>query len=142
MPDDDQISSLIICPKEAPPQGVLFIHKRISEVKAPSRRQWNYITGKGSYFPLPESVKESEARFPQLGSDWNDKVRYVYVAPTAEVELFEDPGFGGRSLSLPYPKSGQETFFDLSSFGFYDLKKSPPGFISSLMVRTRESSKK
>jgi hypothetical protein len=141
MPDDDQISSLIVCLRDAAPQGVLFIQKRISEVKTPSRRAWHYITGKGKFCPLPESEGESEARFTQLDKDWNDQVRYVYVSPAVEAELFEDPGFGGKSLSLPSPDAGHQTFFDLSAFGLFDLKKTPPGVISSLIIRTRGSKK-
>jgi hypothetical protein len=142
MPDDDQISSLIVGPKGAPPHGVLFIHKRLSEVKGPARRVWHYITGKGSFFPLPESERELEARVPQVPAEWDDRVRYVYVSPTVAVELFEDPGLQGRSLSLPPPNGGQEAVFDLRAFGFYDPKKSPPGVVSSLIVHTREIRKK
>jgi hypothetical protein len=142
MPDDDQIASLIVCPTEEPPQGVLFIQKRISEVKTPSQRPWHYITGKGIFFPLPESERESEAKFPRLAGDWNNKVRYIYVAPAVEADLFENPEFSGRPLSLPGPEAGQQTVFDLNTFGFYNPKKSPPGVISSLIVRTRGSSKK
>jgi hypothetical protein len=138
MPDDDQISSLIVGPKGAPPCGVLFIHKRLSEVKAPARRAWHYITGKGSFFPLPESERELDARFPQVPAEWDDRVRYVYVSPIVAVELFEDPGLHGRSLTLPPPDGGQGAVFDLRALGFYDPKKTPAGVISSLIVRTRE----
>jgi hypothetical protein len=138
MPDDDQISSLIVGPRGVPPHGVLFIHKRLSAVKAPAHGAWHYITGKGSFFPLPESERESDARFPQVPAEWDDRVRYVYVSPTVAVELFADPGLQGRSLSLPPPDRGQETVFDLRAFGFYDPKKSPPGIVSSLIVRTRK----
>lgn len=142
MPDDDQISSLILGPRGEHPHGVLFIHKRLSEVKAPARGAWHYITGKGSFFPLPESERELEARFPQVPAEWDDKVRYVYVSPTVAAELFEDPGLQGRSLSLPPPNGGQGAVFDLFAFGLYDPKKSLPGVISSLIVRTREIRKK
>jgi hypothetical protein len=142
MPDDDKIASIIVCPKEEPPQGVLFIQKRSSEVKTPSQRPWHYITGKGIFFPLPEAEKESEAKFPRLAKEWNNKVRYVYVSPAVETDLFDEAEFSGPSLSLPYPEAGQQTVFDLISFGFYDPKKTPPGVISSLTVRTRGSSKK
>ncbi len=142
MPDDDQISSLIVGPRDAPPQGVLFIHKRLSEVKAPADGAWHRVTGKGSFFPLPESERDLEARFPQVPAEWDDKVRYVYVSPTAAVELFEDPGLRGRSLSLPPPNAVRQAVFDLRGFGFYDPQKSPPGVISSLIVRTREIRKK
>lgn len=142
LPDDDQISSLIVCPKEEPPQGVLFIQKRLSELKNLPQRSWNYITGKGIFFPLPESEKEPQAKFPRMAGDWDGRARYVYISPAVEVELFDGPEFTGRSLSLPVPGSGQQTVFDLSSFGFSDPKKSPPTAISSLVVRTRGINKK
>jgi hypothetical protein len=63
MPDDDQISSLIVCPREEPPQGVLFIQKRLREIKNLPKSSWHYITGKGIFFPLPESDKETTAKF-------------------------------------------------------------------------------
>jgi hypothetical protein len=138
MPDDDQICSLIVGPKGVPPYGVLFIHKRLSEVKAPASRVWHYITGDGSFFPLPESERELEVRFSKMPAKWDDRVRYVYVSPSVQTELFEDPGLKGRSLSLPPPDPGQEVVFDLRAFGFYDPKKSPPGVISSLIVRARK----
>ena len=136
MPDNDQISSLLVCPKEVSPQGVLFIQKRISEIKTSSKRPWHYITGKGIFFPLPESARESEAKFPLVAPDW-DKVRYVYVAPGVEAEFFSDPDFKGRSLSLPCADCGPQTVFDLQSFGFYDARK-PLGVISSLSVKALE----
>lgn len=139
MPDDDQISSLLVCPEESVPQGVLLIQKRIGEVKKTSRRAWSYITGEGRFFPLPEAATESESRFPQLTADWCDQVRFVYVAPGVETELFADPEFGGRSLTLPGPEADHRSFFDLTSLGFYDPKKKPPGVISSLLVRARSS---
>jgi hypothetical protein len=138
MPDDDQISSLIVGPRGAPSEGVLFIHKRLSEVKTPARGAWHYITGKGSFFPLPETEREWEAKFPQVPAEWDDRVRYVYVSPTVAVDLFEGPGMQGRSLSLPPPNGGHQTVFDLQAFGFYDSKKTPRGVVSSLIVRTRE----
>lgn len=142
MPDDDQISSLIVGPRGEPPQGVLFIYKRLSEVKAPPRGAWHYITGKGCFFPLPESERELEAKFPQVPAEWDDRVRYVYVSRTVAVELFEDQWLQGRSLSLPPPNGGQEAVYDLRDFGFYDPQKSPPGVVSSLIVRTKEIKKK
>jgi hypothetical protein len=142
MPDDDQISSLIVGPKGVPPSGVLFIYKRLSEAKASTRWAWHYITGKGSFFPLPESEPKLDARFAKVPAEWDDRVRYVYVSPTVAVELFEDPGLRGRSLSLPPPHSGQQAVFDLRAFGFYDPQKSPAGIVSSLIVRTREIRKK
>lgn len=137
MPDDDQIASLIVCPKNEPPQGVLFIQKRLSEVKAPAPRQWHYLTGRGVFFPLPESKQEVEAGFAQVGPEWNDQVRFVYVAPGVETELFVDPEFKGSSLSLPPPVKGTQTVFDLSQYGFYNPKKKPAGVISSLKVKAR-----
>jgi len=142
MPDDDQICSLIVGPREEPPYGVLFIHKRLSKAKASARRAWTQITGKGSFFPLPESERELEAGFPQVPAEWDDRVRYVYVSPNVAVELFEDPGLQGRSLSLPPPNGGQQIVFDLRGFGFYDPQKSSAGVVSSLIVRTREIRKK
>ncbi len=126
----------IVCPKEASPQGVLFIQKRISEIKTSSKRPWHYITGKGIFFPLPESARESEAKFPLVSPDWN-QVRYVYVSPGVEAEFFSDPDFQGRSLSLPCADCGPQPVFDLQTFGFYDARKSP-GVISSLSVRALE----
>jgi hypothetical protein len=133
MPDDDHISSIIVCPKEISPQGVLFIQKRISEIKTSAKRPWHYITGKGVFFPMPESARESEAKFPLVAPDW-DKVRYVYVAPGVEATLFSNPNFSGKSLSLPCADCGPQTVYDLQSFGFYDAGKSPGG-VSSLSVR-------
>ena len=142
VPDDDQISSLMVCPRGEPPYGVLFIHKRLSKAKASARRAWTQITGKGSFFPLPESERELEAGFPQVPAEWDDRVRYVYVSPNVAVELFEDPGLQGRSLSLPPPNGGQQIVFDLRGFGFYNPQKSSAGVVSSLIVRTREIRKK
>jgi hypothetical protein len=135
MPDNNQISSLIVCPKDVAPQGVLFIQKRISEIKTSSKRPWHYITGKGIFFPLPESAGESEAKFPLVAPDW-DKVRYVYVSPGVEAEIFSGPDFKGRSLSLPCADCGPQTVFDLQSFGFYDARK-PLGVIPSLSVKAQ-----
>jgi hypothetical protein len=142
MPDDDQISSLIVSPKHVPPQGVLFIYKRLSEAKASGSMAWHYITGKGSFFPLPESKLDLEVKFPKVPAEWEDRVRYVYVSPSVSVELFEDPGLKGRSLSLPPPNHGREVVFDLRAFGFYNPQNSPPGIVSSLIVRARETKKK
>jgi len=133
MPDNDQISSLIVCSKEDPPQGVLFIQKRLSEIKTSSARPWHYITGQGIFFPLPESARETESAYP-LVSPGSDKVRYVYVSPGAEAKLFTESEFKGKSLSLPSPNSGPQTVFDLSTFGFFDVSKSPSGVISSVKV--------
>jgi hypothetical protein len=137
MPDDDEISSIIVCSKEEPPQGVMFIQKRIGEMKTSSERPWHYVTGKGIFFPLPESLQEHEARFPAVAEDWQ-KVRYVYVSPAAEADLFKGSDFKGDVLSLPGPGGGQQSVFDLSRFGFYDPKKSPAGIVSSLIVRTKK----
>jgi hypothetical protein len=136
MPDNDQISSLIVCSREDPPQGVLFIRKRLSEVKTPSARPWHYITGQGIFFPLPESEKEIESAYPLVPPDWQ-KVRYVYVSPGVEANLFTDPEFNGGSLSLPCPDCGRQTVFDLSAFGFFDVKKSPTGIISSIKIKAQ-----
>ena len=142
MPEDDQIASLIVGLKDEPPYGVLFILKRLSEVKVPSNGAWHYITGKGSFFPLPESEQELEARFPQVPAEWDDRARYVYVSPAVAAELFEDPWLKGRSLSLPPPDRGRVGVFDLHDFGFYDPKNSPPGIVSSLVVRSKKTGKK
>lgn len=142
MPDDDQISSLIVCPKDEPPQGVLFIQKRLSEVKNLPKSSWNYITGQGMFFPLPESDQETAAKFLDLSGDGGKSARYVYVSPTVELTLFAGPQLTGRSLTLPGSNSGQQTVFDLTSYGFYDLKKSPPGAVTSLIVTSRGSGKK
>lgn|GEM_PF-5270917 len=139
MPDDDMISSLIVSRKGTPPQGVLVIHKRTTEVKSLSSSQLHYITGNGIFFPLPERLAATEARFPRLGADWNDKVRYVSVSPGVEVELCEDADFGGRCVSLPAASEPQKSFFDLSQYGFCDPHRSPPGITSSLKVRSREA---
>jgi hypothetical protein len=138
MPDNDQISSLIVCSREDPPQGVLFIQKRLSEIKTSSARPWHYITGQGIFFPLPESTRETESAYPHISPGW-DKVRYVYVSPGIEAKLYTDPGFKGRSLSLPCPDCGPQGVFDLSTFGYLDVKKSPSGVISSVLVRAQET---
>jgi hypothetical protein len=137
MPDNDQISSLIVCPKEETAQGVLLIQKRVGEIKTSTARPWHYITGKGIFFPLPESKQESEARFPVVAKDWI-KVRYVSIAPAVQADLFSSPDYQGRLLSLPEPNSGRQGVFDLGQYGFYDPKKSPPGGVSSLVVRTKK----
>jgi hypothetical protein len=142
MPDNDDISSLIVCPKEESPQGVLFIQKRLSEVKTTSPRPWHYITGQGIFFPLPEAAKESEASFRLVAPEWDNQVRYVSISPAVEAKFFDDPEFKGRSLLLPCADCGPQTVFDLRTYGFYDPKKSPPGVISSLIIKTRESDKK
>ena len=138
MPDNDQISSLIVCSKEDPPRGVLFIQKRLNEIKTSSARPWHYITGQGIFFPLPESVRETESAYPLVPPGW-DKVRYVYVSPGVEAKLYTDPEFKGRLLSLPCPDCGPQAVFDLSTFGFFDPKKSPAGVISSVLVRAQET---
>lgn len=142
LPDEDRISSIILCPREEPPQGVLFIQKRLSEVKTLPQRSWNYITGQGIFFPLPEAETELQAKFPRLAGNWDGRARYVYVSPAVALDLFEGPEFSGRSLSLPSPDSGRQTVFDLSSLNLSDPKKSPPTGISSIVVKTRGSSKK
>ena len=133
MPDNDDISSIIVGPKEVSPQGVLFIQKRTSEIKTSAKRPWHYITGKGIFFPLPESAGESEAAFPGVTADWG-KARHVSVAPGVGAELYRQPDFKGKSLSLPCADCGQQTVFDLQTFGFFEAGKSTGG-ISSLRVR-------
>jgi hypothetical protein len=138
MPDNDQISSLILCSKEDPPQGVLFIQKRLSETKTSSPRPWHYITGQGIFFPLPEPAKEKESTYSLVPPDW-DKVRYVYVSPGVEVNLFTEPDFKGRSLVLPCADCGPQGVFDLTRFGFFSAKESASGGISSLVIRAKDT---
>jgi hypothetical protein len=138
MPDNDQISSLILCSKEDPPQGVLFIQKRLSETKTSSPRPWHYITGQGIFFPLPETAKEKESAYSLVSPDWH-KVRYVYVSPGVEAKLFTDPEFKGRSLVLPCADCGPQGVFDLNRFGFLNAKESASGGISSLVVRAKDT---
>jgi hypothetical protein len=138
MPDNDQISSLILCSKEDPPQGVLFIRKRISETKISTPRPWHYITGQGIFFPLPESAREKESAYALVSPDW-DKVRYVYVSPGVEAKLFSDPEFKGKSLALPCSDCGPQTVFDLSTFGFFNPKQSTSGVVSSVVVRAKDA---
>mgnify|MGYP005855106815 CR=1 FL=1 len=141
MPDDDQIGSLLVCHRDEPPQGVLGIRKRISEVKSPASRPWHYITGQGIFFPLPEAGQESETRFPRLPEGWGTNLRYLHVPLGVEVTIWKGHDFSGERFSLP--PSGQETrtFFDLEELGFYHPKKSPPGNLASLIVRARSSPK-
>lgn len=141
MPDDDAIASLLVCPRDGPPQGVLGIRKRISEVKSPASRPWHYITGQGIFFPLPESRQETEARFPALADGWGPTLRYLYVSPGLEATVFKGQDFTGESISLPPPGDRSKTFFDLEVLGFYDPKRSPPGSLGSLILQARDRPK-
>lgn len=122
---NDSISSLIVSPKECghfPIGAFLTDHRTFSH-----RRQ---------FFPLPEPLNETEARYanlPNMNDDANEISFYPFkqapVCGNVQVTLYEHANFKGGSITLPggdgsIPDDG----FPLSNYKFGDTA-------SSLIVR-------
>ena len=122
---NDSISSLIVSPKECgrfPVGAFLKDHRTFSH-----RMQ---------FFPLPEPLNETEARFailPDMNDDANEISFYPFketpVCGNVQVTLYEHANFKGRSINLPggdgsIPDEG----FPLNKYKFDDTA-------SSLIVR-------
>jgi len=131
---NDEFSSLIVFPRTSDyPLGVLL-----------SDTAFNTVTGyepTRQFFPLPESMAESEALYPSLGDYMNDEAQYVLVqGSTLEVELYEDTDFGGwPTLTLPTSTlCSLETSYEHDGFPYYKLHGCTgdmDGRVSSLKVR-------
>ena len=131
---NDEISSLIVFPgTQDYPLGALL-----------SDTAFNTVTGYEptmQFFPLPESMAESEALYPSLGDYMNDEVQYVMVQGLAlEVTLYEDADFEGwPDLTLPTSTlCSPVATFDHDGFPYYRLHGCTgemDGRASSLKVR-------
>jgi hypothetical protein len=138
---NDEISSVIVFPKEqAYPLGVVL-----------SDTAFNTVTGyepTRQFFPLPESLEQSEALYPSLGDYMNDEAQYVLVqGSTLEVELYKDADFGGwPTLTLPTSTlCSPETSYEHNGFPYYKLHGCTgdlDGAVSSLKVRWLGSGEK
>jgi hypothetical protein len=131
---NDEISSLIVFPRtQDQPLGVVLSDTAFKTVTGyePTRQ----------FFPVPESLDQSEAPYPSLGDDMNDEAQYVLVqGSTVEVELYEDADFGGwPTLTLPTSTDcSEETTYEHDGFLYYKLHGcigDLDGRVSSLKVR-------
>lgn len=131
---NDEISSLIVFPRTQDcPLGVLL-----------SDTAFNTVTGyepTRQFFPLPESLGQSEAQYPSLGDYMNDEAQYVLVQGSLlEVTLYEDADFGGwPDLKLPTSTHcSPATSYEHDGFPYYKLHGCAgdmDGRASSLKVR-------
>ena len=131
---NDEISSLIVFPRtQEDPLGVVL-----------SDTAFNTVTGyepTRQFFPLPESLDQSEALYPSLGDYMNDESQYVLVQGSMlEVELYEDADFGGwPSLVLPTSAHcSPQASYEQNGFPYYKLHGCVgdlDGRISSIKVR-------
>lgn len=138
---NDEISSLIVFPGTRDyPSGVVL-----------SDTAFNTVTGyepERQFFPVPESLDQSEALYPSLGDSMNDEAQYVLVqGSNLEVELYEDADFGGwPTLTLPTSVDcSPETSYEYNGFPYYKLHGCTgdmDGRVSSLKVRRIDTEEK
>lgn len=130
---NDAISSLIVFPKEIKePLGVYLWNER-SYVWFPGSTQNN-----GRFFPLPERLADTEARYGNLGSLDDDSNgfqlshdhRGMPEFGKIEATFYADPNFGGRQLTIP----GPDNKIYGGNFGDYQFSDTA----SSLIVRVRK----
>ena len=123
---NDVISSLIVFPKEwTSALGVMLIDMR-----------WK--SDSFHFFPLPEALSQTEARYATLGG-MNDDANRVTLFPhdpkssaygKVQMTLYEHPDFKGRWITLPGADGSMPDYgsFDLGPYQFGDIA-------SSLIVR-------
>ncbi len=123
---NDSISSLIVFPNEwrGGPIGVMLSDKHMFS------HYWRF-------YPLPESLSQTEARFthlPDMDDDANAVQFYPWLKTTQysnlQLTLYESPDFQGRWITLPgadgsFPPGG---YFSFNDYQFDDTA-------SSLIVR-------
>ncbi len=113
---NDLVSSLIIVPKTM----------RVSGVELRRSLMGGMGSTENAFYPLPERLNESEARYPLLG--WmNDKANYLNLYGDVEVTLYEHANFDGKPLKLPGVGDEKEHFI----LGKYQFDKRA----SSLVAR-------
>jgi hypothetical protein len=115
---NDKISSMVIVPEEMYAPGVVLRKSNLGE----------------AFYPLPERLSESEARYSNLGQ-MNDEALSLRIRSDSyfqtEVTLYEHANFAGKALTLQDPAPGQSsTWFILADYQF-------DGRASSLVVRAR-----
>jgi hypothetical protein len=127
-PLNDKASSLIVYPRAAAvPCGAI-----LRDIRSDA-------TGKHAFFPLPEWEASTEARYGSLGQvDMDDDANSAYAMCGKSWEnrlqliLYSEPGFGGRTLTLPGPTGWQGWVDDSrSNLGAVDFSDAA----SSLVVR-------
>ncbi len=91
---NDIISSLIVIPKGSPDggDGVELVEAVFAVL--PGDREMKFL-------PLPERRAESEARYASFGEHFNDEADWFDLKGNVQITLFEDSGFGGRSITIP-----------------------------------------
>jgi hypothetical protein len=123
---NDRISSMIIFSKKMWVSGVFLIGHHGSMMSSPIK-MW-------AFYPLPESLNESEARYPTLG--WmNDEAIKVTLYNDVEVTLYEHANFAGKPLKMPGADFRPLVIGEL--YGFELQKYQFDRRASSLVVRAR-----
>ncbi len=95
------------------------------------------------FFPLSESLSDTETQYPTLGS-MDDDANRLQLFPNdfrssaygkVEAVLCENPNFTGRQLTFAYSDTNPNGFFDMTDYNFNDAA-------SSLIVRWNPNAQK
>ena len=134
---NDEISSLIVFPRSLDaPRGVV-----LSEVGFNTYTSYEPAI---QFFPLPESIRDTEAAYPSLGDYMNDKATHLLLqGDHLEVDVFEHSNYGGTwSLRFPIEYCWEQSLYEWQGYQAVRLGGCRAGLsrsVSSLKVRTTDT---